>query len=208
MISCTTCRNYAWAGPMMRPVSGVGGLHHPSCSRVASLGAYPMFRPGPPPNAPPGQRPAPPSFGPPTPPAVVQPPAVTYSPPPAGTVAVAQPAPGWTFGEKVAVVSATLSALWVTLYVFEWMGMSPKHRATQAAAKKHPLSYRHRQALPSSSFALPARRALPLEDAAHVRAAAARLSMMRHNGHVTRGEYLSAHRRIVAAGRRFGVHVR
>lgn len=71
--------------------------------------------------------------------------------------------------------------------------------------KRRRLTRRRRQHLPGKSFALPARRALPIIDAAHVRAAVARLSMMLHLGHVTAREHASALRRIRAAARRYGV---
>jgi len=69
------------------------------------------------------------------------------------------------------------------------------------------LSYSQKKNLPASAFALPEKRALPLIDAAHVRNASARLSMMRHEGHVTKAEYAKAHKRIVAAGKKFGVQI-
>jgi hypothetical protein len=75
------------------------------------------------------------------------------------------------------------------------------------AAEEDRLTYARRKNLPNSAFALPERRELPLIDSEHIRNAAARLSMMRNEGHVTRAEYEAAHRRIVSAGKRHGIHV-
>jgi hypothetical protein len=89
---------------------------------------------------------------------------------------------------------------------------SPRADLHRPAVREH-VSYADRKKLKSSAFALPARRALLLTDkhgnvdAEHVRAAAARLSMMRNLGHVTRSEYAQAHRRIQQAGRKVGVDV-
>lgn len=74
-------------------------------------------------------------------------------------------------------------------------------------ANEDRLTTSQRRALPSNAFALPHRRALPIENAEHVRAAAARLSMMKHEGHVTPAEYEEARHRIIMAGNRFGVFV-
>ena len=82
-----------------------------------------------------------------------------------------------------------------------------KFRGGVEAGAGERLTTRRRNDLPDSAFALPHRRELPIEDAAHVRAASARLSMMRHEGHVTQAEYEEARHRIIVAGHKFGVHV-
>ena len=64
-----------------------------------------------------------------------------------------------------------------------------------------------RNDLPPSEFALPERRELPISDAAHIKPAAARLSMMRHEHHVSPAEYEQARHRIITAGNRFGIYV-
>jgi DNA repair protein RadC len=75
------------------------------------------------------------------------------------------------------------------------------------------VSYADRKKLPNSAFALRKRRALLLTDkhgkidAGHVKAAAARLSMMKRLGHLKPGEWQEAHARIVAAGKKVGLHV-
>lgn len=65
-----------------------------------------------------------------------------------------------------------------------------------------------RRALRSTQFALPRRRALPIENASHVRNAAARLEQMRKRRTVTPAEYRAARARIVRAERRLGIHSR
>jgi hypothetical protein len=72
-------------------------------------------------------------------------------------------------------------------------------------ARQHHLTAAQRRAIPTSLYALPARRALPIEDPAHVRNAAARLEQMRRRGTVTPREYASALRRIRAAEARHGI---
>ena len=67
------------------------------------------------------------------------------------------------------------------------------------------LTAAQRRALRPSQFALPERLALPIEDPAHVRNAAARLEQMRRRGTVTSGEYRSALARIRAAEARLGI---
>ncbi|MDE2022210.1 MAG: hypothetical protein KGI71_04870, partial [Patescibacteria group bacterium] len=75
------------------------------------------------------------------------------------------------------------------------------------------VSYHDRQKLPATAFALRRRRALLLTDkhgkvtAGHVKAAAARLSMMQREGHVTRAEREEAHAAIVRAGKKVGIDV-
>lgn len=73
------------------------------------------------------------------------------------------------------------------------------------AASRDRLSAAGRRKLRSTQFALPKRKALPLEDAAHVRAAASRLEQMRRRGTVTPSEYRAARLRILRADRRFKV---
>lgn len=70
------------------------------------------------------------------------------------------------------------------------------------------LTAKKRQALRPSQFALPARRALPIEDAAHVRNAAARLAQMRKRGTVTEREYRSALSKISKAEKTYGIRSR
>jgi hypothetical protein len=94
------------------------------------------------------------------------------------------------------------------------------HAAKQlhAAARHHMaleeeedrLTYQQRKHLPNSAFALPEKRyggkgGLPITDAAHIRNAAARLSMMRHRGSVTPAQYRRARTRIIRAACRHGV---
>lgn len=67
------------------------------------------------------------------------------------------------------------------------------------------LSSAARKRLPSSAFADPAQRRLPIHDAKHARNAMARLSMMRHQRHVTAAEYDRLRARILAAYDRFGI---
>lgn len=73
------------------------------------------------------------------------------------------------------------------------------------------LTYEERKKLPASAFALPKRRQLPLTnargelDAKHVDNAAARLSMMDHEGEVTKAEFQSATRKIAEARKRLGL---
>ena len=62
-----------------------------------------------------------------------------------------------------------------------------------------------RNDLPSSAFALPSQRKYPINDAAHVRNAAARLEQERAAGKISPSDYAKAKSRIVAAGKRFGV---
>ena len=62
-----------------------------------------------------------------------------------------------------------------------------------------------RKRLPSSAFALPERRALPIHNAAHVRNAAARLAQMKKRGTVTRAEYTQAKGRIEKAEKRLKI---
>ena len=73
------------------------------------------------------------------------------------------------------------------------------------------LTYDERKKLPASAFALPKRRELPLTngkgelDPKYVDNAAARLSMMDHEGHVTKAEKESAHKKIEAAKKKLGL---
>ena len=68
------------------------------------------------------------------------------------------------------------------------------------------ITHQERGHIASKWFALPERRALPLSDPTgthydprHIANAAARLSMMRRQGHVTPGEYVRAARKIMRA---------
>lgn len=85
-------------------------------------------------------------------------------------------------------------------------GYSPQYAAHRAYSgrdrDRDSLSAAERRRIPTRLFALPARRSLPIHDAAHVRNAAARLEQMRRRGTVTAREYESAHRRILAAEQR------
>jgi hypothetical protein len=73
------------------------------------------------------------------------------------------------------------------------------------------LTYRARQNLPDSAFALPAKRKLPLTNARgrldphHIGNAAARLSMMRRRKTISHGDYVKAHRAITRAERETGM---
>ncbi len=64
-----------------------------------------------------------------------------------------------------------------------------------------------RNALPTSAFAWPEQRSYPVENAAHVRNAAARLAQQVKAGKISRSTAAKIHRRIVAAGKKFGVEV-
>ena len=64
-----------------------------------------------------------------------------------------------------------------------------------------------RNALPKTEFGWPEQRKFPLPDAAHVRNAAARLAQAVKAGHISKGTAAKIHKRIVAAGKRFGVEV-
>ena len=67
-----------------------------------------------------------------------------------------------------------------------------------------PLTTKQRNRLPSSAFAYPERRALPIVDAAHVRAAIARIGQTQFPSMSTAR---SAASRIIRAAKRFGVQV-
>jgi DNA repair protein RadC len=81
----------------------------------------------------------------------------------------------------------------------------------QLTGQETRLTYAERKKLPDSAFALPKRRELPLTnakgdlDARHVDNAAARLSMMDHEGSVTKAEKESAHKKIEAAKKKLGI---
>jgi ADP-ribose pyrophosphatase YjhB (NUDIX family) len=64
-----------------------------------------------------------------------------------------------------------------------------------------------RNALPESSFAWPEQRKFPIHDAAHVRNAAARLAQAVKSGRISKSKAGEIHKRIAAAGKRFGVEV-
>jgi len=80
--------------------------------------------------------------------------------------------------------------------------------ATSGATEEARVTYKQRQNYPPSAFALPRRRQLIIKDKAHIGPAASRLAMMRNEGHITKAEYSAAHKRIVRAGKKFGVAVR
>jgi hypothetical protein len=93
-------------------------------------------------------------------------------------------------------------------------GYSPRYAAQVAY---HPRAHRghrdkltaaQRRRLPAREYALPARRALPIEDPRHIRNAAARLEQMRRRGTVTKSEYLHALRRIRRAEKAHGIRHR
>lgn len=75
-------------------------------------------------------------------------------------------------------------------------------------ANEERLTTTQRNDLPASAFALPETRQLPIENASHVIPAASRLVMMWNRGELSKTQYGEAHRRIVAAGKRYGVHVK
>lgn len=66
------------------------------------------------------------------------------------------------------------------------------------AYRDEKLTTQARKGLASSSFALPAKRALPIPDISHARAALARASMMLHEHTITQAEYTAALQRIYA----------
>lgn len=84
----------------------------------------------------------------------------------------------------------------------------PYSRDPARRLRQHHLSAAERRHLRPAQFALPSRRALPIEDPRHVRNAAARLEQMRIRGTVTSGEYRAALARIRHAERHFGIHPR
>lgn len=67
------------------------------------------------------------------------------------------------------------------------------------------LSTEARKALPAGKFALPAQRAYPIHDAAHVRAAASRLEGQKKAGKISGADYAKARKAIAAAAKRFGI---
>ena len=73
------------------------------------------------------------------------------------------------------------------------------------AGEQPRLSSASRSTLRSAQFAFPEERALPIHDAAHVRYAAARLEQMRLGHSLTRAEYNEARKRILRAGKHFGI---
>jgi hypothetical protein len=84
--------------------------------------------------------------------------------------------------------------------------------AAEPVADEARISSAQRAKLPARAFALPEKRALPLTDssgkhldAKHIRAAAARLSMMRNLGHVSKSEAARAHKRIELAAKKVGI---
>jgi hypothetical protein len=90
-------------------------------------------------------------------------------------------------------------------YVAKVTGAARKKTAAPAAegATKMALDADERGALPADEFALPAQRKYPLNDAAHVRNATARLEQMK--GRLTPSEYAAARARVARAAKRFGV---
>lgn len=94
-------------------------------------------------------------------------------------------------------------------------GHGPHHSRHRSRVRHSKVPYRARKFLPRSAWALPERAphhgALLLTDerghldATHVRAAASRLSMMRHRRHVTPAEYARARRAIMRAACKVGV---
>jgi 8-oxo-dGTP pyrophosphatase MutT (NUDIX family) len=69
------------------------------------------------------------------------------------------------------------------------------------------LPAKKRNALPDSSFAWPEQRKFPVHDAAHVRNAASRLAAEVSAGRISKSTAEKIHRRIVSAGKKFGVDV-
>lgn len=67
------------------------------------------------------------------------------------------------------------------------------------------ISTKKRNALPGGKFALPETRQYPINDAAHVRNAAARLEQMRKAGKISSAKYAKARAAIARAAKRFGV---
>ncbi len=115
-----------------------------------------------------------------------------------GTRGVLFPGP-LTHREAMTVVRKTTKYPWRRLMIEEIHG--------HASRDPHHLTAAERRRLRPSELALPARRALPIEDARHVRAAASRLEQMRRRGTITLSEYRSARSKIHAAAKRLGVHL-
>jgi hypothetical protein len=69
------------------------------------------------------------------------------------------------------------------------------------------LPSKKRNALPDSQFAWPEQRKFPVADASHVRNAAARLAQEVKAGRISKATAAKIHRRIAAAGKKFGVEV-
>jgi phage I-like protein len=67
------------------------------------------------------------------------------------------------------------------------------------------ISTKARKALPAGTFALPEQRKYPLENASHVRNAAARLEAAKKSGDVSPSDYAKAKKAIAAAAKRFGI---
>lgn len=69
------------------------------------------------------------------------------------------------------------------------------------------ISTEKRDAMPETQFAWPEQRKYPIHDAAHCRNAAARLAQAVKAGRVSKSTAAKIHKRIVAAGKKFGVEV-
>lgn len=67
------------------------------------------------------------------------------------------------------------------------------------------ISTKTRNALPETVFALPAQRKYPLENADHVRNAAARLAQAKKKGKISDSDYATAHAAIAKAEKKFGI---
>ncbi len=87
-------------------------------------------------------------------------------------------------------------------------GYSPRYAARRAYRGQDPrkLTAAQRRRIPARLYALPARRALPIEDRTHVRNAASRLEQMHRRGTVTESEYRSARAKIASRERQLGIH--
>lgn len=68
------------------------------------------------------------------------------------------------------------------------------------------LRAKKRNSLAGNQFALPAQRAYPIHDAAHVRNAASRLAQAKKRGTISEADYSKARAAIGRAAKRFGIH--
>jgi hypothetical protein len=73
------------------------------------------------------------------------------------------------------------------------------------APKVEMISAAKRKSLPSGKFALPAQKKYPLDTAARVRNAAARLAQQKKRGKISDADYNKARRAIVSAGKKYGI---
>ncbi len=109
-------------------------------------------------------------------------------------------------GERIRIPAGAARAI----VKMQQRGIRPSYRGRPAAkwrmTKRNPtLSVAQRDALPSSAFAAPELRALPIHDAGHVRSAIGHFSQQTFRD---RGEAQAAARRIVQAAQIHGVPLR